>query len=295
VITVSEFEKRLNEINVWRHGDTRAVSKPLLLLYALGKCSRKEGRLIQYSEIDVKLKQLLTDFGPHRQLYHPEYPFWRLQKDGLWEVVTSENLGENRSGDVSRMKLLQGSTSGGFPLEVFELLQENRQFLNKSVMLILESHFPESLHEDILTSIGFDFDDKEVQLKTKRSAAFREKILRAYQYRCAICGFDLRLENISLALEAAHIKWHQAGGPDEENNGMALCVLHHKVFDRGAITVSSEQKVIVSQAVNGNIGHDWVSSFHGKTIFKAQCESYFPKDRFLAWHCREVFKHPGRP
>lgn len=75
---------------------------------------------------------------------------------------------------------------------------------------------------------------------------------------------------------------------------MALCVLHHRVFDRGAITVSSEQKIIVSQAVNGNIGHHWVSLFHGKEIFKAQSEAYFPKDRFLAWHYREVFKHPGK-
>jgi putative restriction endonuclease len=27
---------------------------------------------------------------------------------------------------------------------------------------------------------------------------------------------------MNVALEAAHIKWHQAGGPDEESNGLAL-------------------------------------------------------------------------
>src|SRR5436189_6378643 len=36
----------------------------------------------------------------------------------------------------------------------------------------------------------------------------------------------------------AHIRWHQAGGPDIENNGLALCVLHHKTFDLGAFTLS---------------------------------------------------------
>ena len=40
-----------------------------------------------------------------------------------------------------------------------------------------------------------------------------------------------------LGLEAAHIKWFQARGPDVVQNGLALCSLHHKIFDLGAFTV----------------------------------------------------------
>jgi hypothetical protein len=36
------------------------------------------------------------------------------------------------------------------------------------------------------------------------------------------------------------IRWHQGGGPDEESNGFALCVLHHKTFDLGAFTVNGK-------------------------------------------------------
>ena len=39
-----------------------------------------------------------------------------------------------------------------------------------------------------------------------------------------------------LGLEAAHIKWFQARGPDVVQNGLALCSLHHKIFDLGANT-----------------------------------------------------------
>ena len=49
-----------------------------------------------------------------------------------------------------------------------------------------------------------------------------------------MCGYDVRLGNRELGLEVRHIKWHQAGGPDTEVNGLALCVLHHKLFDCGA-------------------------------------------------------------
>jgi predicted restriction endonuclease len=65
----------------------------------------------------------------------------------------------------------------------------------------------------------------------------------------AVCGFDVRLGNILIAIEAAHIKWHQAGGPDEERNGLALCSLHHKLFDRGVFTVSNSMSVISPKAL----------------------------------------------
>jgi putative restriction endonuclease len=53
-------------------------------------------------------------------------------------------------------------------------------------------------------------------------------------------------------LEAAHIKWHQAGGPDVETNGVALCVLHHRVFDLGAFTINSQLTILVSEKANGS-------------------------------------------
>jgi len=58
-------------------------------------------------------------------------------------------------------------------------------------------------------------------------------VLTAYEWRCAVCGFDVQLGAIPIALDAAHIRWHQANGPDTERNGLALCALHHKTFDLG--------------------------------------------------------------
>lgn len=42
-----------------------------------------------------------------------------------------------------------------------------------------------------------------------------------------------RHDNASVGLEAAHIKWKQFGGPCEIPNGLALCAIHHKAFDKG--------------------------------------------------------------
>ncbi len=60
-----------------------------------------------------------------------------------------------------------------------------------------------------------------------------------------------RHDNASVGLEAAHIKWKQFGGPCEIPNGLALCAIHHKAFDKGSIGLDESMRVLVSEAVNG--------------------------------------------
>ena len=73
-----------------------------------------------------------------------------------------------------------------------------------------------------------------------RTSNFRNNVLRAYEYKCAVCGFDVKLGDTPIALDACHIRWQMADGPDELGNGLALCVMHHKLFDRGAFTLSMQ-------------------------------------------------------
>jgi hypothetical protein len=89
----------------------------------------------------------------------------------------------------------------------------------------------------ILNAIGLTLGTGSA--KKKRDPAFRQRVLKAYEYRDAVCGFDVRLCSVSIALDAAHIRWQQAGGPDDESNGLALCMLHHKTFDLGAFAVET--------------------------------------------------------
>lgn len=160
----------------------------------------------------------------------------------------------------------------------------------KIVQELLDSNFPSSIHEDILQSVGIDIESQRFDEK-KRHPDFRENILRAYEYRCSVCGFDVRLGHFPVALEAAHIKWYQAGGPDTEVNGIALCVLHHKLFDRGAFTLSDKMKILVSAHAYGTIGfQEWLMNFHGKEIIPPQRKSFYPDREFVNWHIREVFR-----
>ena len=279
-----------NKLKIWGRKGERAPHKPLLILFALGEFFRNPHRLIPYSEIDKKLRELLEEFGPNRKSCHPEYPFWRLQKDGIWEVHGADKIIITSSGDARKSDLINGDISGSFPEKIRTELTRNPKLFSQIVQNILNAHFPATIHEDILQSIGIDLSVKG-QAKRKRSSDFRQKILQAYEYRCAVCGFDIRLGHTPIALEAAHIKWHQAGGPDEEINGLALCALHHKLFDRGAFALSENLEILVSDKANGSHGFkEWLLAFHGKKIHYPQRQNFYPEGEFTKWHTMEVFK-----
>lgn len=226
IATNSVLIQRFQALRAWSRGDERAVHKPLLVLYAIGQAGRSADRLLPFHQVDRDLGALLKEFGPPRRTVHTEYPFWRLQNDGIWEVAKADTLRRRESNsDPIKSELLAKDIHGGFLPECFSLLRRSAETRDKIVQGLLHAHFPESIHSDILSAIGLSKGLTDYAIE-KRSQQFRKDVLRVYNYRCCVCGYDLRLGNQFIGLEAAHIKWFQAGGPDDVENGLSLCVLH---------------------------------------------------------------------
>lgn len=300
LVETQEFISQIEHINVWQKKDERAPHKPLLLIFALASVLNSKSRLIPYGEIQEKLKNLLIEFGPQRKIHHPELPFWRLQNDGnFWEVTASEEIlaihkSKSLNTNVSSKTLLTTNSEGGFSEPVFQFLKQNPSEVNRLVSQLLENHFPTTMHESILDAVSMPWIQTGKRTR-KRSADFRESILRVYSYKCAICGFDGRLGHSDLGLEAAHIKWFMAGGPDSENNGLALCVLHHKLFDRGAIGISEDSVIMVSEQVHGGRSvQEYLIDFAGKRLSSPISTNYTPDAEYVQWHFKEVFRKPSR-
>lgn len=286
-MTPDDLRRVFSELKTWKRRGERAPHKPLLLLYALGRVARKEPRLNSYEDTKEKLKQLLIEFGPPR-VPKATYPFIRLQNDGIWEIKGRKSL--DPRVDWGDKILLENNTMGGFTQEVYEKLSKDGQLIRELANIILEQNFPDSIHKDILDLVGLD-----IEISKPRDSEFREKILRAYEYSCAVCGFNVRLGHTLVAVEAAHIKWHQAGGPDIEKNGIALCTMHHKLYDRGVFTINKHLEFCVSEMAHGSQGfQEWLMKFHGKKVRKPQKVQYKPADEYINWHVREVFKGPCR-
>ena len=141
-----EFVKeKFQKLTVWKRGEERAPHKPLLVLLALGRLLNRNIRFADFEEINNSLSKLLRDFGPDRKSYHPEYPFWRLQNDGIWEVTEPEKLTVMERGDVKKSDLIRNKIQGGFKDEVYKILQSDKKLVGEIVQELLESNFPLSI------------------------------------------------------------------------------------------------------------------------------------------------------
>ena len=111
---------------------------------------------------------------------------------------------------------------------------------------------------------------KEYALRTVRQRlhqrVFRERVLTAYQRRCALC----RLRHPEL-LDAAHIKEDSDGGPPIVPNGVAMCAIHHRAFDSDVIGIRPDYVLQVRPdvliEVDGPTLRHALQSLHGEALW----------------------------
>jgi len=289
-----------NAIRVWQSGDRRAVHKPLLVLLALSRVNDVTLQTMDWNEAEPLLKSLLEEFGPDGSSNTRHYPFWHLQTDGIWRLNgPADIVNRQPSATPTLTELRQNHVRGGFTTPIYNALKADAELISIVAQRIVDAHFPESIRGDVLDAVGLTPVEGLGSVRDpqrRRDPAFRAKVLLAYQYRCAVCGHDLRMGHQSIGLEAAHIKWFQANGPDEVPNGIAMCSLHHKVFDLGAFKILPRTyQMVFSQHLNGSeMASSRMLAYHGSGMILPQAQEYLPHPDNLDWHAKQVFKSPAR-
>ncbi len=300
-----DFLHRLADLRLHKSGVRRAPHKPLLLLWALARVARGEARLASWSTLREPLVELLGEFGRPGDRPNVHYPLWRLRSDGIWAVDHEQDLaahstgsGDIRVGDLDRL-----DPGAGFTPEVWDALRADPGLVRRAAQQLLDDHFPASLHEDILCAVGMPPAGSVAEAPRtdsvptrRRDPAFRETVLRIYEHRCAVCGYQGRLGTRDLGLEAAHVRWHTHDGPDRPDNGLSLCSFHHRILDSGAISLDDRHRLLVSQEVNGGGEVDrLILDHHGMPLRGPMPGSPLVALEHLGWHRREVFRRPARP
>ena len=296
-MTRDEWLDRVAAIRRWSRDGERAPHKPLLLLYALGRLQTTDTSTMRYADVEPDLLALLRDYGPAGRATTPSYPFHHLQTDGLWIVEAQGDPG------ASPKRLRDTGATGRLVPELETALRDDPGLVALIAHALLDANFPESLHHDLCRATGLDIEALEVaavrarvQQLRRRDPQFRERILVAYEYRCAICGYDGRLGTDAVGLDAAHLRWWAFDGPDTVDNGLCLCTFHHKLLDRGVFGITAEHEVAVSAHFvgRGRAAEDLVLRFVGAPLLEPQRGQPSPAEAHLGWHAEQVFRPPGR-
>ena len=122
------------------------------------------------------------------------------------------------------------------------------------------------------TSAGLTSDEVTRRYATREAHIrlhqhrFRERVLRAYRTRCAVCA----LREAPL-LQAAHIiEDRDPLGAAAVVNGIALCAIHHLAYDRNLLGIAPDGVVHIAsrllEEIDGPMLRVGLQGFHGSAI-----------------------------
>jgi putative restriction endonuclease len=156
--------------------------------------------------------------------------------------------------------------------------------------------------EDALARLGIggieDVEEKAVFVETEVARIvqvrrvqgfFRRAVMASYEFTCAICRI-----NVPALVQASHIiPWRDdESRRADPHNGIALCTLHDRAFDRGFVTFDEKHQVLVSKSLRTE---EEVSDIHRITLLEIEGQTMMEPERFgpdamaLEYHRENIF------
>ena len=266
-----------------------ALKKPLLLLLLVSRIEneRVEENRFHFDQIEKPLDSLIREHGgrPTRSGPKPEQPFSHLQSSPFWRLHTQRQYEPGTTVLVSDLR--NPNSYGAFQPSVFRLLRSSGDVKARVVDAILDEWWPESLHGDIREDLGLDRLDS--RRRRQRDQQFTIDVLENYRYSCAFCGFHAVLNGKATGIDAAHVQWHAHRGPDEVENGIALCKLHHWAFDKGILGIDEQERICIADVfVAQSDGGLPIESLANRALAVPPRDKSVSK-KFLDWHLTNVY------
>lgn len=177
-----------------------------------------------------------------------------------------------------------------------------QEFLHDTEKVILEfekayadfsAHTNASSLADSHEIFEYDFENitqtEKLSLVKTRTVQqfFRTAVISSYHFKCAVC--ELGLQEM---LTASHIiPWSKNEKfRTDPANGISLCALHDRAFDRGFFALNNECEVMLSSRLNSAKA---LSVEHMFMRFDKQPLNlpfrFRPKQEYLEWHRENVF------
>ncbi|HEV7351254.1 HNH endonuclease [Telluribacter sp.] len=299
-----------------------APHKPILLLSVI---QAYENKILTSNQIPIS-PELTNLFRSNWNLFvttnhTPGFalPFFHLknEKGNWWELVANPGCEMwVQNGKLSSFSSLSAAVAyAQIDPKLAHLLQNEvtRQVLRQ---VLLSTYFPgrametaradthlDELKREMLEESPSEYRAKLKSLKTRldpetyqieiyaRNTLFRREITRIYDDTCCITGVRVAAHYSFSMVDACHIVPFYKTYNNHPTNGIALCPNLHRAFDKGAISIDTKYRVMVSPTFVENEKSTYsLKSVAGKQIELPKEERYLPDPEALDWHRNSIFK-----
>jgi putative restriction endonuclease len=279
--------ERMGSLNIDR-AKGPAPHKPILILIILDYFEEgllSDGWLNKDGQLAFRFKSYWS-MGARRRSSRPDVrlPFYHLKSDKI--IVPYDDHGSVANyRDVATSALIHPG---------FIQCLSNAGFRDACRKTILSEYFSGEEQSDLANFLKLDLPLScgaadglnKLESARKRNARFAFQVLPAYDFQCALSGYQMITTDGITALDAAHIKRFTSGGPCVVNNGMALTKTAHWLFDRGLWSVDSNYRVLVKESEfeeRGDVGL-LLGPRSGEQLYLPKKDNCLPDLEYLAWH-----------
>ena len=329
--SLRKFEDCFKKLNVFQRGKEIAPHKPCLLLAVIDQietadhvenCFRYEERLL------ANYDRYFDLYGWHVAESNAYYPFLNLISDRFWtlydhnnEVLDYTPKDANRLSKKGLPKIMATVNFATLDNELFELLKDHavrtrlREILVQNWFQDKEAEYRNAIRETRILhekcKVEEMFGDFEKMpdyywraVHNYRDPNFRYGVLKAYDFRCAATGWQLRgpptkqtsAQNwITTLLEAAHIMPVSESRNNRINNGIALTPTLHLAMDRNLIAPGPDYRWHVSEFVQEQAqidgGAKQIFGIHNQRIILPENPRLQPTHSALEWSFEHLLKN----
>jgi putative restriction endonuclease len=247
-------------------------------------------------------------------------PFFHLknEKGNWWELIANPGCESwvqyGKFNTFSSLSMAVACAQIDPNLAMLLLHEETRAILRQT---ILSTYFPEQaihqigtdeshlleLEQEMLHDTPAEYRRRMKHLKTRldpetyqidvfsRDTLFRREVVRLYDDTCCVTGVRVSAPYSFSMVDACHIVPFYKTFNNHPTNGIALCPNLHRAFDKGALSVDGEYRVIVSSTFVENDSSDYrLNALIGKSIRLPSDNHYQPDPAAFAWHRKHIFR-----
>jgi len=294
----------------------QAPHKPFLLLSIMDLIA--QGSITEnFIEPSFELVETFNDYWnsimPVGSKGNMAYPYPRLKTDGFWHLIPNPGYENQININFSSMTRLRQVCAGAKMDDNLFQLMINPETREQLRAVLVETYFAPEIRMKVLEQghlnyAAYQYSEKLLKVaerkkpfgkpkdesdwqKKIRDSGFRKTIVTLYSHRCALCGIRMLTPEGHTIVDAAHVKPWKDSFDDRPTNGMALCKLCHRSFDKGLMSVGKEYEVLVSKRVSiekNYPGH--ILTLTDRPIFTPEQKSFWPAQDNLHWHRKNLFK-----